>query len=48
MTGVVVGGWEYVIAAYAVTAVAFVIYGVTLVTRLREERSRALTRGETE
>ncbi|HYH09960.1 MAG TPA: hypothetical protein VEK11_23125 [Thermoanaerobaculia bacterium] len=39
MTGVVVGGWEYVIAAYSITALAFVIYGVSLVTRLRESQN---------
>ncbi len=38
--GVVIGGWEYVWAAYALTGAAFLIYGVMLVTRLREERTR--------
>jgi hypothetical protein len=32
--GVVVGGWGYVWAAYGITAAAFVIYGVALMTRL--------------
>lgn len=45
--GVVVGGWEYVWAAYALTGIAFLIYGVTLITRLREERTRAAKDGET-
>ena len=45
--GVVVGGWEYVWAAYGVTALAFIVYGVTLITKLREERSRAAAEGET-
>lgn len=36
MTGVVQGGWEFVIAAYTITALGFVIYGVSLVARLRE------------
>lgn len=40
MTGVVSGGWNYVIAAYSVTTLALLIYGVTLITRLREEASR--------
>jgi hypothetical protein len=40
--GVVVGGWEYVWGAYGVTFAAFIIYGVTLVTKLREERARAV------
>lgn len=42
MTGVVTGGWEFVWAAYGITAAALFIYGVTLVTRLREEVSRGL------
>lgn len=45
--GVVVGGWEYVWAAYGVTALAFIVYGVTLITKLREERARAAAGGET-
>ncbi|HSP14897.1 MAG TPA: hypothetical protein VLV78_09110 [Thermoanaerobaculia bacterium] len=40
MRGVVSGGWAYVWAAYTVTASALVIYGVTLITRLRDEWSR--------
>jgi len=39
--GIVTGGWNFVIAAYAVTFSVLFIYGVSLVTRLREERSRA-------
>lgn len=38
--GVVSGGWNFVIAAYGVTAIVLVIYGVTLITRLREARKR--------
>lgn len=41
MSGVITGGWGYVWAAYGITAVVLVVYGVTLVTRLREEWSRA-------
>jgi hypothetical protein len=36
MSGVVQGGWEFVIAAYTITGVAFVVYGVSLITRLKE------------
>ncbi len=36
MTGVVTGGWGYVIAAYAITSLAFLIYGVSLIRRVRE------------
>lgn len=39
--GVVVGGWEFVWAAYGITALAFTVYGVVLMTRLRAERTRA-------
>ena len=36
--GVVVGGWGFVIAAYTITALGFLIYGISLVTRLRERK----------
>jgi heme exporter protein D len=36
--GVISGGWEFVWAAYGITAGAFVVYGVTLFARLREAR----------
>jgi hypothetical protein len=36
MSGVVEGGWEFVIAAYTITALGFAIYGASLVMRLRE------------
>lgn len=36
--GVVTGGWNFVIAAYTVTLVVLGVYGVSLITRLREER----------
>jgi hypothetical protein len=39
--GIVAGGWNFVIAAYGITAAVLVLYGVTLITRLREARSRA-------
>ena len=39
--GIVSGGWNFVIAAYGVTAAVLVLYGVTLITRLREARSRS-------
>ena len=46
--GVVVGGWQYVWMAYGLTFSAFLIYGVTLITRIREERSRAERDGYTQ
>ena len=33
--GYVVGGWEYVWAAYGITAAVFVFYGISLFARLR-------------
>jgi hypothetical protein len=41
MNGVVTGGWNFVVAAYAVTALVLTIYGVTVLTRLRDELTRA-------
>jgi hypothetical protein len=38
--GVISGGWEFVWAAYGITAAVFVLYGVSLVTRLREARRK--------
>lgn len=43
--GIVVGGWGFVIAAYTLTAIAFLIYGVTVITKLRAEQSRAAEEG---
>ena len=40
MTGVVTGGWGFVWAAYAITTLAFLFYGVSLIARLRAERRR--------
>jgi hypothetical protein len=45
--GVVSGGWNFVIAAYAVTFSVLFIYGVSIITRLREERSRTSDEGNT-
>jgi hypothetical protein len=43
--GVVLGGWEFVWAAYGLTALALAVYGVMLITRIREERTRAANEG---
>jgi hypothetical protein len=40
--GVLSGGWNFVIAAYGVTFSVLFIYGVSIVTRFREERSRSI------
>lgn len=36
--GVIVGGWSYVIGAYAVVAIGLAIYAVSLFQRLRSVR----------
>lgn len=35
MQGVVVGGWEFVWAAYGITGAALVIYAVSLIRKLK-------------
>lgn len=36
--GIVVGGWEFVWAAYGLTAAVLVIYAVSLAVRLRSSK----------
>jgi hypothetical protein len=36
--GVVSGGWEFVFAAYGITAAALLIYGVALIRTLRRSQ----------
>ena len=38
MNGVVTGGWNFVIAAYSITIAVLAIYGISLITRRRNER----------
>jgi hypothetical protein len=38
MRGVVVGGWNYVIAAYSVTTAMLIVYAVSLFLRLTEDK----------
>jgi hypothetical protein len=40
MTGVIEGGWEYVIAAYVASAVILLGYACSVFWRYRRERSR--------
>ncbi len=40
MRGVIVGGWEFVWAAYAVTTVVLLGYAVSVHLRYRAERGR--------
>jgi len=39
-TGVIVGGWEYVIAAYIASAVILLGYACSVVWRYRREQTR--------
>ena len=39
MNGMVTGGWGFVTAAYTITVLALIVYGVYLVTSLRDETS---------
>jgi heme exporter protein D len=39
--GVIEGGWEFVTAAYGVTAVVLLVYALSVHFRHRAERSRA-------
>jgi hypothetical protein len=41
VSGVVQGGWEFVVAAYAVTGSVLAAYGASVFLRLRAERQRA-------
>jgi len=41
MSGIVQGGWEFVIAAYLVTAVALGGYAASIFVRLAAEKRRA-------
>ena len=45
-TGVIEGGWGFVVAAYGVTAVVLVGYAVSILTRFRAERSRRAREAE--
>jgi len=38
--GVIVGGWSYVVAAYAITGGGLAVYIWTLIARLRKSHNR--------
>ncbi len=40
MSGTIVGGWEYVWAAYGISAVILIGYAASLLLRYRDERRR--------
>ena len=39
-TGVIAGGWEFVVAAYGVSAVVLLGYAISIHVRYRAERAR--------
>jgi hypothetical protein len=41
MSGVIVGGWSYVVTAYVVTVVVLAAYTASVLLRLRAERRKA-------
>jgi hypothetical protein len=46
LSGVIEGGWEFVAAAYAVSAVVLGAYATSVFMRLRSEKARAAAEGE--
>jgi hypothetical protein len=40
MSGMIPGGWNFVVAAYSVTALVLLIYGASVIARLRSETRR--------
>lgn len=42
MTGMITGGWEFVIAGYVLTGFVFSVYTFSLVMRYLAERDRAI------
>jgi hypothetical protein len=48
MSGVVEGGWEFVIAAYAVTGAVLLAYATSVFLRYRTEQRRAAAEAERE
>jgi len=40
MSGMIPGGWGFVVAAYSVTAVVLIVYGASVIARLRSEITR--------
>jgi hypothetical protein len=40
MNGMIPGGWNFVVAAYSLTAIVLAIYGASVIGRLRAELAR--------
>jgi hypothetical protein len=45
MTGVIEGGWEFVWAAYGLSVLVLVAYGISVMARLRTETLRWKSQG---
>jgi hypothetical protein len=41
MSGMIPGGWNFVVAAYSLTVLVLTIYGLSVILRLREEIRRS-------
>jgi hypothetical protein len=41
LSGVIAGGWEFVVAAYAVSAAVLGLYAASVFLRLRHEKAHA-------
>ena len=39
--GMITGGWNFVVAAYSLTATVLAIYGISVILRLRAEIAKA-------
>jgi hypothetical protein len=48
VSGVVEGGWEFVTAAYLMTAAVFASYATSVFLRYRTEKRRAVSEAERE
>jgi heme exporter protein D len=46
MNGMVAGGWEFVWAAYAITATALLVYGGSLLLRYRRDLTKQEQEGD--
>ena len=46
MSGVIEGGWEFVVAAYAVTAAVLGAYAISVFLRFRSEKARGNNEAE--
>ena len=48
MTGMIAGGWEFVWSAYGVTVAVLAVYTLSVLSRFRRERRRAVENTRTD